>query len=329
MRHRTHSFIRPTRPRVASLLSAVCLALCANIGLAGADGTMVRSADGTAVSVKDASRIVAIGGSVTEILYALGLERQIVAVDTSSLYPPNALRDKPNVGYMRALSPEGVLGLDPSLIIALEGSGPKEAIAVLESAHVPFLHVPESFTGEGILAKIKLVAAAAGAPERGACLAAAVGRDLDQLALLRKSIADRKRVMFVLSLVDGRPMVAGRGTAADGIIRLAGAINAIDAFEGYKQLGDEAVIASRPDAILVMQRPGAALDAATVFGLPAFSLTPAARTRSFVTMEGLYLLGFGPRTARAARDLASSLYPTIPHVEFASERNDPARLCGS
>ena len=49
-------------------------------------------------------------------------------------------------------------------------------------------------------------------------------------------------------------MVAGRNTAADGIIRLAGAVNAIDAYEGYKQISDEAVIAAGPDTVLVMQR---------------------------------------------------------------------------
>src|SRR5262245_16400055 len=79
------------------------------------------------------ARIVSIGGAVTEILYALGAEQRVVAVDTTSLYPERALKEKPNVGYMRALSAEGVLGLNPSLILASEGSGPKETIAVLKA----------------------------------------------------------------------------------------------------------------------------------------------------------------------------------------------------
>ncbi len=86
----------------------------------------------TAEPAYDTSRIVSIGGAITEILYALGLEQRIVAVDSTSFYPPQALREKPNVGYMRQLSPEGVLGLNPSLILATEGAGPKETVAVLE-----------------------------------------------------------------------------------------------------------------------------------------------------------------------------------------------------
>ena len=49
----------------------------------------------------DSSRIVSIGGAVTETIYALGLEGRIVGVDTTSLYPPEALKRAPNVGYMR------------------------------------------------------------------------------------------------------------------------------------------------------------------------------------------------------------------------------------
>ena len=78
-----------------------------------------------------------------------------------------------------------------------------------------------------------------------------------------QKITQPKKVLFVLSLLNGKPMVAGRNTAADGIIRLAGGVNAIDAYEGYKQIADEAVIAAGPDTVLVMQRQQEPLDART------------------------------------------------------------------
>jgi iron complex transport system substrate-binding protein len=266
------------------------------------------------------ARIVSIGGAVTEILYALGAEQRIVAVDSTSLYPERALKEKPNVGYMRALSPEGVLGLNPSLILATEGSGPKEAIAVLKAASVPYLTVPEHFTGPGIVEKIGVVSTAVGASARGACLASAVQADLDALAHLRTRIEKPVRVLFLLSFMNQRPMVAGRATAADGVIALAGAANAMTAYEGYRLVNDEAIIAAKPDAVLVMQRDAHRLDADTVFRHPAFALTPAAQRRRFFSMDGLYLLGFGPRTALAARDLASALYPEIVAERLPSER---------
>lgn len=270
----------------------------------------------------DTSRIVSIGGAVTEILYALGHDKEIVGVDTTSLYPPRAMKEKANVGYMRQLSAEGVLGLSPSLVIAIAGAGPKETMNVLEAAKVPMVIVPDSFSEQGIVEKISVIAGAVGATERAKCLTARVHDDLAALAALRAGIGDKKkRVLFVLSFVNGRAMASGTGTAADGIIKLAGATNVIGEYEGYKQLTDEAVIAAKPDVILSIQRGGpGVLDAATVFTQPAFAVTPAAAKKSFVSMEGLYLLGFGPRTASAARDLATTLYPDLKAATLPSER---------
>jgi iron complex transport system substrate-binding protein len=107
-------------------------------------------------------------------------------------------------------------------------------------------------------------------------------------------------------------MASGTGTAADGIIRLAGAVNAIDGFRGYKQLSDEAVLAARPDAILMMSggAPGGASDQ-EVLAQPAVAATPAGASKTLIRMDGLYLLGFGPRTASAVRDLSTKLYPAL------------------
>ena len=304
-----------TLRRVAAALLAAGVLSIAPV----ANAVTVRDAAGRNVEVKDASRIVSVGGAVTEILYALGLADRIVAVDSTSLFPAEALKQKPNVGYMRALSAEGVLGLNPSLVLAIDGSGPKETIAVLEAASVPLVRVPDRHTADGIIEKIDMVANVAGEPVRGKTLACQVGSDLAALAGLREKIAKPKRVMFVLSFLNGKPMVAGRNTAADGIIRLAGGVNAIDAYEGYKQISDEAVIAANPDTVLVMQRQQDPLDEKTVFAHAAFTMTQAAAQKSFVAMDGLYLLGFGPRTAAAARDLAAQLYPTLGTEKLPSE----------
>jgi iron complex transport system substrate-binding protein len=258
-----------------------------------------------------AARVITVGGALTEIAYSLGVENRLVGIDTTSLYPPEALQQKPNVGYMRQLSAEGVLGLNPELILTTEGAGPKETLAVLSQAKVPIVTVPETFNEDGILERIRIVARELGVIRRGHCLSAAVMKDLAAMRKLRERVTDRRRVMFVISFVNGRAMVAGRKTAAHEIIALSGGTNAIDEYDGYKPLGEEAIVAARPDAILVMQRGRDSISADAIFGNAAFSLTPAAKTKSFIAMDGLYLLGFGPRTAAAARDLAVSLYPTL------------------
>src|SRR5262245_31645671 len=111
---------RPSRRVSAIAIAALCAFVATpTIG----DPVTVRDAGGRSVTIRDASRIVSVGGAVTEILYALGLEQRVIAVDTTSLYPPRALAQKPSVGYMRQLSAEGVLALGPSLVLAVRRLG--------------------------------------------------------------------------------------------------------------------------------------------------------------------------------------------------------------
>jgi iron complex transport system substrate-binding protein len=130
-----------------------------------------------------------------------------------------------------------------------------------------------------------------------------------------------------LSMAGDRLLVAGNGTAADGIIKLAGAVNAITGYDGYKAINDEAIVGAKPDAILVMQRSQHNLTADTVFAHPAFKMTPAAARRALISFEGLYLLGFGPRTASAARELATALYPQLASAAPAARSETSGAGC--
>ncbi|MEX0957036.1 MAG: ABC transporter substrate-binding protein [Rhizobiaceae bacterium] len=260
-------------------------------------------------TLPDTSRLVAVGGSITEIIYALGEEDHLIARDTTSVYPQAALA-LPDVGYMRALSPEGVLSIDPSAILMMEGSGPPEAIDVLKKASVPIAIVPERFDSQGILTKITTIGRAIGEEEKAGQLAAKVAADLADAEASTAHVAERRRVLFVLSNQGGKLLASGTGTAADGIIKMAGGINVMSEFTGYKQLADEAVITAQPDLILMMNardRPNGEVDT-ELLAQPAVAATPAGRNKAILHMDGAYLLGFGPRTAAAVRDLAVALY---------------------
>jgi iron complex transport system substrate-binding protein len=259
---------------------------------------------------RDEARILSIGGSVTEIVHALDQGHRLVARDTTSTYPPE-VTDLPDVGYARALSPEGVLSVDPSHILAIADAGPPETIRVLEASGIPFTPVPDAKDGPGILQKIAVVGEALDVPGRAEALIAETRNALDAARAQTARIApeDRKRVLFILSLQGGRILAGGRETQAAGIIEMAGGINAVDAFTGYKQMTDEAVSAAAPDVILMMDRGGDhAVTRDTLLSMPAIRTTAAARDEALVRMPGLYLLGFGPRTAQAVRDLNTAIY---------------------
>ncbi|MGE3307790.1 MAG: hemin ABC transporter substrate-binding protein, partial [Rhizobiaceae bacterium] len=257
---------------------------------------------------KDASRVAAIGGPITEIVYALGEEGRLVARDSTSVFPEAALQ-LPDVGYMRALSPEGVLSVNPTAILALHGSGPKEAVDVLKKASVQYIEVPDQFDRDGILLKIRVIGKALGADAKAETLAAQVDAEIKAVEALTKDVTKRKRVLFILSMQGGKLLAAGTDTAAAGIIAMAGGVNAVDGFDGYKQLSDESAVTAMPDLILMMDRAGdhAALDS-ELLAHPAIIPTPAGQAKAIKRMDGAFLLGFGPRTAAAAHDLAKTLY---------------------
>jgi len=265
---------------------------------------------GHMVMAQTPSRIVTVGGSVTEIVYALDQQDRLIARDTTSSYP-DQVTELPDIGYARALSPEGVLSVAPDLIIAIEGAGPPETIDVLKSAQVGYVSVPEIYSADGIVTKIRIVGAALDQGPAAEALAQQVADDLSaaQAAAVQAVGGHPKKVLFILSTQGGRIMAGGRNSAADGIIRMAGGINAITAFDGYKPMADEAVTVAAPDVILMMDR-GGDHGAATkeLLMMPALIPTPAAQNGKVVRMNGLHLLGFGPRTASAITELSQALY---------------------
>ncbi|MEQ8480591.1 MAG: ABC transporter substrate-binding protein [Hoeflea sp.] len=268
---------------------------------------LIVSTSSRAEDAAKAERIVAIGGSVTEIIYALGEQDRLIARDQTSIYPPEAT-ELPDVGYIRRLSPEGLLSANPDLVIAMEGYGPPEAKSVILAAGIPIAEIPEGYDGAAIVDKIRATAAALGTPEKGEELAAEVEADLAAAEAAAKAAGSPTRILFILALQDGRIMAAGADSHADGIIRMAGAENALSGFSGYKQVTDEAVITAQPDVVLMMDRGGDHSGAEeALFALPAIQATPAGKNRRMIRMNGLYLLGFGPRTADAIRDLNEQL----------------------
>jgi len=290
------SIISSSIGRCAAL--AVIVASVAFGGVAKAD---------TVEKITDTSRLVSIGGSVTEIVYALGAGDKLVARDQTSSYPEEA-RKLVDVGYMRRLSPEGVLSVNPTGILMLEGSGPPEALEVLKKASVPMVVIPEEHTGESVIAKIEAVGKALGLEDKAKALAADVSRDLEAAQKISANQKPRKRVLFIMSAQEGRIMASGTGTGANGIITLAGGVNAIDSYQGYKQLTDEAVEKAAPDLILTMNIGKDSVQKEDLLKNPALANSPAGRSGNIVQMDSLYLLGFGPRTGAASRELSEKLY---------------------
>ncbi|GBR61128.1 periplasmic binding protein [Gluconobacter thailandicus F149-1 = NBRC 100600] len=250
-----------------------------------------------------ASRIACIGGTITETLYRLGVANKIVAVDTTSTWPEEALKDKKSLGYMRAISSEGVLSVRPDLILAMNASGPADAMDQLVASGILIVFVDSTSSPDAILERTRFLARAVGREEAGEEMCRDIQSHFNVLKQWRADHSGTPRVLFVMRMTNNRPLVAGQGTAADAVIRLAGGINVGADLQGYKLLNTESLVTLRPDIILTMSQGGAEIRQA-LLNDPGFSMTPAGRKKAIVEMEGERLLGFGPRTPEAALDLA-------------------------
>jgi len=256
-------------------------------------------------------RIVSVGGSITEIIYKLGKQDLLVGTDTTSNFP-EAARHTAKVGYSRALSAEGILSLDPSVVFLTKEAGPKHVIKQLKSAGVNIQTLPTEFSVEGVIAKIKAIAKYLNAEQQGQDLIKEVYVQVEQA----QKIIDRARnkqpkILFVLSQQSGNLLVSGKNTQADGIIKLVGGVNPMTQFNSYKPLTPEQIAEVMPDVILMMARHGEAGENKMLKSLkshPVLKLTPAVKNHKVIAMEGSYLLGYGPRIGLALRELAEQIY---------------------
>lgn len=253
------------------------------------------------------NRIVAAGGSLTEIIYALGEEKRLVGVDVTSYYP-EAAKKLPQVGYVRSLSAEGILSLKPDMVLVNKEAGPPAVLEQLKQTNVKLEVVETPSSVEGAEAKIGQVAKLLGVPEKGKKLNEALALEQKKLTAELKKNPAQKRVLFILQHGGGAPLVAGKDTEADAIIKLAGAKNVVDAFDGFKPLTPEAAAALKPEVILVTTQT---LDQVGgkegLLKLPALALTEAGKQGKVIAMDAMYLLGFGPRTVKAATELHQQL----------------------
>jgi iron complex transport system substrate-binding protein len=253
------------------------------------------------------SRVVSLGGDVTEIVYALGEGTRLVGRDSTSTFPPE-VKPLPDVGYFRQLGAEGVLSLRPDLILAASSSGPAEVLTQIRSAGVEIVQLPDSHSPEGLLKKVEIIAGALGVKDKGAALDAKLK---DSLAKAKASVAEltgRPRVLFIINAGTGAPLAAGRETAADALITLAGGENVFSDYTGYKPISLEAAAAAAPEAIGLMEQTLTAMGGVdAVAQHPALRLTPAAKAKRIFGRDGSYLLSFGPRLPEAILDFAKAI----------------------
>ena len=271
----------------------------------------VRSADGKKVTVDKARRIVPLSGSLSEIVFTLGLGNRVVARDITATFQQAARL--PLVTRNHDVSAESVLSLKPDLVLAEKTTGPSEAMGQIRAAGVPVLVVDPAQGLADVGPRIQAVADALGVPAAGKEL---TRRSEERIAAVRKAIPAHKekpRVAFLYLRGSASVyLIGGKGSGATSLLEAAGAVDA-GAESGLKQdftaITAEALAKAAPDAILVMTKGLESVGGVDgLVKIPGVAQTPAGMDRRVVSIEDGVLLNYGPRTDQVLKSIVDQLY---------------------
>lgn len=272
---------------------------------------IVDSADGGEVTVEKADRIVPLSGSLSEIVFTLGLGGRVVARDiTATFQQPSKL---PAVTRGHDVPAEGVLSLRPDLVIAENSSGPREAMEQIRAAGVPVLVVDPAQGLDDVGTRIRTVAYALGVR--------AAGERLTERSELRISVVgtgvpgvnEKPRVAFLCLRGSASVcLIGGKGSGATSLIEAAGRVDAgaeSGLSKDFTALTSEALVKAAPDAILVMTKGLESVGGIDgLVRIPGVAQTPAGMERRVVSVEDGVLLDYGPRTDQVLKSVVQQLY---------------------
>lgn len=293
--------IMKTRPAFLACAAFAAVAALASCGRLGEKST----------KTADAERVVCVSKQINEFIYAIGAEEHLVAVDLTSIYPPQ-IKKLPTVGYHRALSAEGIISMKPTLFLTDGNVGPSAVLDQLKKVGIPIdvmlpgntldsaqhllMQLGDKFSrrpaADSVLAQWK-----AGMQEVWKDTAQYVGKP-------------KPRVLIIhFGQIANNYLAVKAGGPADDMIRWAGGVNAVDSVGGMKRLTPEIIARIAPDIIVAtdlgFDRYGSAKAFAT---MPGISLTPAGKALRINRITETELLYFGPRTPETVQKLRAMFH---------------------
>ncbi len=294
--------------------------------LAVADAIEVTDAEGKTVVITSSDRIVSLNGSTTEILFALGVGDNVVGCDASSTYPKGVKDKLPSIGYQYGLNVEGILSLNPTLIIGRDDVRPPQVVQQLRMAGVTVLLLKEPRAFEAAKQRLLTIGKAVGHEKKAEELAKALDTDIEKLEakLASRKETSKQKALFLYLRGTQTTLVLGTDTAPGAMFDIVGAENAAGNIKGNKPMTAEAVIAAQPDVYVLFTTSLESVGGVDrLLKLPGLAHTPAGQNKRIVTLDGQYLSGFGPRSGRAALDLFRGIYETDGYFVATGDEEQP------
>jgi iron complex transport system substrate-binding protein len=255
----------------------------------------------------DSSRIVALSGDLTEFVYELGAGDRMVGVDVTTVAPEAAL-ELPVVGVGRFITAEGVLGVEPTLVLADTQTSPVEVLDQITGAgaDVEILEIATTFPD--LYERIERLGEILGASAEAEALVAELSADIDSAEAVAEDT--ELRVAYVYTRGPDVMLLFGEGMTTQPLIEAAGAVDAGvgSGIVGTVPVSAEALVAAAPDVIIVPEEGLGILGGVDVLlEMPGVAETPAGRNRAILAYPEGDFLTFGPRIADSLERLIADL----------------------
>lgn len=247
-----------------------------------------------------ASKIVSVGGSITETIIALGHEKELIGVDQSSIYPKEVTSKLPNVGYWLTLPQEGILSLKPEVVIISSQAEPKKVVESLPKYGIKTYIIDDKPSLESAKTKIKQIGEILGENKKASEI---INRIENNVSKIKEEIKgkNKPKVLFLFSRGEGTVMAAGTETKPGVMINLAGGENAVNSKQ-YTKISSESILEMNPDVIITSNHAGeSGLDNNIV------SSTNAGKNNQIYSMDMLLISGFTVRVDTALQELSCML----------------------
>ncbi|MCL5049922.1 MAG: ABC transporter substrate-binding protein [Firmicutes bacterium] len=258
-------------------------------------------------SLPQDARLVVTGGTLTDVVFALGAEARVVAVDSSSLSPARA-QQKPVVGYYRELAAEGVLSVQPTHVWALAGTGSNQTLRQIERAGVQVEHFAKPESVADLLQLITDVSDRLNASEQGHALRAEIEHQLERFNARQPPADSTPRGLFILQASERGVVTAGTDTVPDLLFGYAHVDNLV-AHQGYKAVSREYLALHQADFLMAPQHVVDAAGGPEAFcAQSTLRLVTAAQECRLLVMDSLLALGMTTQVATAIQQVIQYAY---------------------
>jgi iron complex transport system substrate-binding protein len=244
------------------------------------------------------TRIVCLSKQYNEIIFALGAQENLVAVDLSSTYPPE-IKKLTTVGYHRALSAEGILSTKPTLVIHDNNVGPEQVMKQLEGLKIPMMVFKTK--GEDISSTKALITEMGEyfkKKKEADSLNAKLDAEMKSAADVAATLKDKPRVMIIhFGRANNVYLTMTENSTSAKLIKWAGGEIPLKGERGMMQLSPEAMAKTDPDVILLTDYGFDQLGSLDkIKELPGVAGTKAAKSNRIFRVEEHDLVYTGPRT---------------------------------